>query len=71
MVDIFVFFGKRTYSLFFSKSFNLYHATDRFSKQQIDDVFSYFSPQNRLCQLAKISLGDNLHEMPKSIFWEK
>ena len=40
-----------------------------------DDIlkyFTYFVPQNRLWHFMQIvSSGDNLHEMPEPIFWEK
>ena len=35
-------------------------------------IILLFSPQNRLWHFMQIiSLGDNLHEMSKSIFWKK
>ena len=46
-----------------------------FNRQQTDDIFSYFSQKIGFgisCKLSpEISSGDNLHEMPKPIFWEK
>ena len=42
-----------------------------FIRQQIGDIFLFF-PENRLWYFMQIvSLEDNLHELPKPIFWEK
>ena len=41
-------------------------------KSSVDDILKYlyyFFPQNRLWNFLQI--GDNLHEMPKPIFWQK
>ena len=48
----------------FSKLFNLSHLLDKFSRQQIGDIFSIFVPENRVWRYIQIVfLGDNLHDM--------
>ena len=51
---------------------NLYLSLGIFSRQQNNNIFSYFFPENRLWHSMQIvSKRDNLHEMTKPIFWRK
>ena len=54
-------------------SFNLtfYHSLGKFSSQKTDDIFLFFQ-ENRIRHFMQIvSIGDNLHEMSKPVFWGK
>ena len=60
------------------EQFNLYHSLGKFSRWQIHIFlfffffFFFFLPENRICQFMQIvSIGDNLHEMSKPVFWGK
>ena len=52
-------------------AFDFYHSLGKFRirRRQIDYIFSLFFSEERLLHFIQIiSLGDNLHEMPKPIF---
>ena len=51
--------------------FNFYHSVDHSAGDKLMLVFLYFL-ENGLWQFLQIVfLGDNMHEIPKPIFWEK
>ena len=50
---------------------NIYMSPSKYSRWQIDDIFSYF-PENRIWHFMQIaSIGDKFLEMSKPVFWEK
>ena len=50
---------------------NLYHSLGYFSRRQIGNIFFLFSPERIWHFLQIVSIRDNLHELPKPIFWDK
>ena len=40
----------------------------KFTRQQTDDIFSYFSKKKGFDISCKMSYGDNLHKMSKPIY---
>ena len=56
----------------YDQHFNLNHSMDKFSKQQTNDIFSYFSQKTGFDISCKLSPnGDNLHEISNPVFWGK